>query len=84
MYSLACWGDETDAVQVSLSCSGLTSPVIMDSVKADLDLRFEHAKDGFTRMRLPIAALFVFAAIAGAMGEGASARVAAKPVAARN
>jgi hypothetical protein len=72
VYSLACWGDETDAVQVSLGCSGLTSSVIMDSVKADLDLRFEHAKDGFTRVAVQAGSrhLLVFAAIAGAMGEG--------------
>ena len=45
-------------------------PAMMDSVKAGLDLRFEHAKDGFTRMAVQvavIAALLVFAAIAGAM-----------------
>jgi hypothetical protein len=45
-------------------------PAMMDSVKAGLDLRFEHAKDGFTRMAVQVAvitALLVFAAIAGAM-----------------
>ena len=43
---------------------------MMDSVKAGLDLRFEQAKDGFSQMAVQvvvIAALLVFAAIAGAM-----------------
>jgi len=47
----------------------LDVPVIMDSVKAGLDLRFEHAKGGFTRMVVQVAVittLLVFAAIAGA------------------
>jgi len=47
----------------------LDVPVIMDSVKAGLDLRFEHAKGGFTRMAVQVAVittLLVFAAIAGA------------------
>jgi hypothetical protein len=49
---------------------GLDGPAMMDSVKAGLDLRFEQAKDGFTQMAVQaaaIAALLVFAAIAGAM-----------------
>ena len=53
-----------------LSLFGHDIPAMMDSVKAGLDLRFEHAKDGFTRMAVQvavIAALLVFAAIAGAM-----------------
>ena len=43
---------------------------MMDSVKAGRDLRFEQAKDGFSQMAVQaavIAALLVFAAIAGAM-----------------
>jgi hypothetical protein len=65
VYSLACWGDETDAVQVSLGCSSLTSPVIMDSVKADPDLRFEHAKDGFTRVAVQAAVIAAFVGLRG-------------------
>jgi hypothetical protein len=56
-----------------LKLFGLDVPAMMNSVKAGLDLRFEHAKDGFTRMAVQaavIAALFVFAAIAGAMAGG--------------
>ena len=47
----------------------------MDSVKAGLDLRFAHAKDGFARMAVQaavIVALMVFAAIAGAGALGGS------------
>ena len=53
-----------------LKLFGLDVSAMMDSVKAGLDLRFEQAKDGFSQMAVQaavIAALWVFAAIAGAM-----------------
>jgi hypothetical protein len=56
-----------------LTLFGLDVPANMEAAKASLDLRFEHAKDDFTRMAVPaavIAALLAFAAIAGAMALG--------------
>ena len=53
-----------------LKLFGLDVSAMMDSVKAGLDLRFEQAKDGFSQMAVQaavIAALLVFAVIAGAM-----------------
>jgi hypothetical protein len=52
----------------------------MDSVKADLDLRFEYAKDGFTRVAVQaavIAAWVVFASIAGTIGGGVTGAASA-------
>jgi hypothetical protein len=37
----------------------------MDSVKADLDLRFEHAKVGFTRMAVQAAVIAAFVGLRG-------------------
>jgi hypothetical protein len=60
----------------------------MDSVKADLDLRFEHAKDGFTRVAVQAAVIAAFVGLrgnrwrdGGGVAGAASARLAAKPVA---
>jgi hypothetical protein len=56
-----------------LKLFGLDVPAQMEAAKASLDLRLEDAKDGFTRMAVQaavIAALFAFAAIAGAMALG--------------
>jgi len=56
-----------------LKLFGLDVPANMEAAKASLDLRFEHAKDDFTRMAVQaavIAALLAFAAFAGAMALG--------------
>ena len=56
-----------------LKLFGLDVAAKMEAAKASLDLRFEHAKDDFTRMAVQaavIAALLAFAAIAGAMALG--------------
>jgi hypothetical protein len=56
-----------------LKLFGLDVPSKMEAAKASLGLRFEYAKDDFTRMAVQaavIAALLVFAEIAGAMALG--------------